>query len=176
MKYLKIFESFGSFFSPDIITSAEYHSVIRSGNNEQKKFSSSIRNKVLGLPHTKGKFEPEVKWVVYDKSMTIKCWFSHKFENLVLHFRTDFQFIRPKDDEPYVYFVTSFEYKMIRGTYDGDKRNLSFYTHPTGGFIFGRMELDEFNNVLDDNSLWKEFTIEKAVEKDAQTNKLIELN
>ena len=94
-------------------------------------------------------------------------YFNHSYLNAKMVFNTKFSIMNTEGDEPYIYFDARYGYRNI-GT---DYWEYQKYTHDES--IYGRMEVEEFDQIIKNPRLWKEWMVNKTFELDQQTHKIL---
>ena len=165
MKHLKLFESFGvSDFNPEILTSRQYLNYTES--DIHLRFTSNTATKLL--INSRGK---DITWNYDSKTYRhLYTNFSNNFSNVKIIFTTKFSVLKAEGDESYVYFELQFGY---RNNADGFR---DYVNHPIDRdlLFYGRMEKEEFYQIVSNPNVWKEYAKSKCLELDKATHKIIQ--
>jgi hypothetical protein len=163
MKHLKLFESFGFSreINPDILTREQFESLSRQSIH--MRFSSkttvglTIKSRGTGIN------------INYDSKVKqhIMFYFNYSYFDAKMIFNTKFSVMKIEDDEPYVYFQSGYGYRNV-GT---DFTN--YQNYPQDQTIYGRIEMEEFDMIIKNPRLWKEWMVNKTFELDQQTHKIL---
>ena len=94
-------------------------------------------------------------------------YFKYSYLDAKMVFNTKFSTMKTEGDEPYVYFQSGYGYRKV-GT---DFTNYQKY--PQDQTIYGRMEIEEFDQIISNPRLWKNWMVDKCYEIDQQTHKIL---
>jgi hypothetical protein len=163
MKYLKLFESFGFSreINPDILTREQFESLSRQSIH--MRFSSKT---TIGLTMNVRKTDININ---YDSKVKqhIMFYFKYSYLDAKMVFNTKFSIMKTEGDEPFVYFQSGYGYRNV-GT---DFTN--YQNYPQDQTIYGRIEMEEFDMIIKNPRLWKDWMVDKTFELDQQTHKIL---
>ena len=163
MKHLKLFESFDFSYGiiPDILTREQFESLSRQSIH--MRFS---RETTVGLTINVRKTDININYDSNTKSH-IMFYFNHSYLDVKMVFNTKFSIMKIEGDEPYIYFDARYGYRNIVTSY------LEYQKYPHDESIYGRMEVEEFDMIIKNPRLWKEWMVNKTFELDQQTHKIL---
>jgi len=163
MKYLKLFESFGFSreINPDILTREQFESLSRQSIH--MRFSSKT---TIGLTMNVRKTGININ---YDSKVKqhIMFYFNYSYLDAKMVFNTKFSIMKTEGDEPFVYFDARYGYRNIGTDY------WEYQKYPHDDSIYGRMEVEEFDQIIANPKLWKDWMVDKTFELDQQTHKIL---
>jgi hypothetical protein len=147
--------------NPDILTREQFESLSRQSIH--MRFSSkttvglTIKSRGTGIN------------INYDSKVKqhIMFYFNYSYFDAKMIFNTKFSVMKIEDDEPYVYFQSGYGYRNV-GT---DFTN--YQNYPQDQTIYGRMEVEEFDQIIKNPRLWKDWMVDKTFELDQQTHKIL---
>ena len=147
--------------NPDILTREQFESLSRQSIH--MRFS---RETTVGLTMNVRKTDININ---YDSKVKqhIMFYFNYSYLDAKMVFNTKFSIMKIEGDEPYIYFDARYGYRNI-GT---DYTNYQKYPHDES--IYGRMEVEEFDQIIKNPRLWKNWMVDKTYELDQQTHKIL---
>lgn len=92
-----------------------------------------------------------------------------KYSNVDVPISSKFEIINTEGDDftgAYVYFYIAYGYRTKKGEY--------WQNYPPDEKIFGRMEMWEFDQIVDNPDVWVEFCKQSIIEDDKTKNNIIE--
>ena len=161
MEYILLYEAFSTEFKPEMISTEEYQRVKKSGIH--MRFS---RETTVGLTMNVRKTDININYDSNTKSH-IMFYFNYSYLDAKMVFNTRFSIMKTEGDEPFVYFDARYGYRNI-GTDFMDYQNF-----PQDDSIYGRMEVEEFDQIIKNPRLWKNWMVDKTFELDQQTHKIL---
>ena len=163
MKHLKLFETFNfsDGINPDILTREQFESLSRQSIH--MRFS---RETTVGLTMNVRKTDININYDSKTKQH-IMFYFNYSYLNAKMVFNTRFSIMKIEGDEPYIYFDARYGYRNV-GTDFMDYQNF-----PQDESMYGRMEVEEFDQIIANPRLWKNWMVDKTFELDQQTHKIL---
>jgi hypothetical protein len=159
MKHLKLFESFNfsDGINPDILTREQFESLSRQSIH--MRFSSKT---TVGLTIKSRGTDININ---YDSKVKqhIMFYFNYSYLDVKMVFNTKFSIMKTEGDEPYIYFQSSYGYRNF----------MNYQKYPQDETIYGRMEVEEFDMIIKNPRLWKDWMVDKTFELDQQTHKIL---
>ena len=163
MKHLKLFETFNfsDGINPDILTREQFESLSRQSIH--MRFS---RETTVGLTMNVRKTDININ---YDSKVKqhIMFYFNYSYLDAKMVFNTKFSIMKIEGDEPFVYFDARYGYRNIGTDY------WEYQKYPHDESIYGRMEVEEFDMIIKNPRLWKDWMVDKTFELDQQTHKIL---
>jgi len=147
--------------SPEMLTRQQFESLSRQSIH--LRFS---RETTVGLTMNVRKTDININYDSNTKSH-IMFYFNYSYLDAKMVFNTKFSIMKTEDDEPFVYFDARYGYRNI-GTDFMDYQNF-----PQDESMYGRMEVEEFDQIIKNPRLWKNWMVDKTFELDQQTHKIL---
>jgi len=147
--------------NPEILTREQFESLSRQSIH--MRFSSKT---TVGLTMNVRKTDININ---YDSKVKqhIMFYFNYSYLDAKMVFNTKFSIMKTEGDEPFVYFQSGYGYRNIGTDY------WEYQKYPQDESIYGRMEVEEFDQIIKNPRLWKNWMVDKCYEIDQQTHKIL---
>jgi hypothetical protein len=167
MEYILLYEAFSTEFKPEMISTEEYQRVKKSGIHLSFSSKTTVRLTMnvrkTGININFGLIDN------YDSSVKkqIMFYFNYSYLDVKMVFNTKFSIIKTEGDEPFVYFQSGYGYRNVGTDF------MNYQNYPQDQYMYGRMEVEEFDMIIKNPRLWKNWMVDKCYEIDQQTHKIL---
>jgi len=152
-------------FLPEILSEERFNRYFNHPYRRFMRFSTHISSLWI---NSRGKY---ISWNCPKSKSHLFEYHSEKYPNVDVRISTKFEILNIEGDDfsgAYVYFCMNYGYRAKKDEY--------WQNYPPDEKIFGRMEMLEFDGIVENPDVWIEFCKNAILEDDKQKNNIITQN